>query len=68
MATLSAIPLALACALEVRYYLERVLRDIGGISHWAAKLTPLYMCIYIHIIFCFPRLSLGIGWHKPFFW
>ena len=22
----------------LRYYLERVLRDMGGISHWAAKL------------------------------
>ena len=24
---------------SLRYYLERVLRDVGGISHWAAK-TP----------------------------
>ena len=23
----------------LRYYLERVLRDMGGISHWAAKGT-----------------------------
>ena len=24
----------------LRYYLERVLRDRGGISHWAAKVLP----------------------------
>ena len=26
----------------LRYYLERVLRDMGGISHWAAKLTDIF--------------------------
>ena len=27
----------IGCDTPLRYYLERVLRDMGGISHWAAK-------------------------------
>ena len=48
----------------LRYYLERVLRDVGGVSHWAAKLSKrpnsdqeiisqhIYMYIYIYVYVC----------------
>ena len=28
----------------LRYYLERVLRDMGGISLWAAKFVTPFLC------------------------
>ena len=34
----------------LRHYLKRVLRDMGGISHWAAKSerVQIWVCLFLH--------------------
>ena len=45
----------------LRYYLERVLRDMGGISHWAAKyVTHWIVCHRIAQVSVSKQQSLGV--------
>ena len=66
----------------LRYYLERVLRDMGGISHWAAKLVSVpYRYLFLNntavrkqlalmtLFFTGPCVvNVAASWQEAAFW